>query len=221
MADEPLPKPPAAPPAAQPAQPDAPDQPDQPDRRSALSRLAIAAGGVIGVAALAGPAGVALSPLVRNDPGDAGEGWMRVDAVSRFKVGAPPARVVLRRDVRDQWLVRRGDTLGAVLVERLSDKDFRVLSSVCPHLGCSVVWQEDKTRWLCPCHKSAFTREGEIIEGGGTPNPSPRALDPLDWRVTDGALEVRWVRFKTGIPERVPMTASAADRCAHHEHEEA
>lgn len=197
-----------------------PDAPTQPDRRSALSRLAIAAGGVIGAAALAGPAGVALSPLVRNDKGDAGEGWMRIDAVSRFKVGGAPARVVLRRDVRDQWLVRRGDTLGAVLVERLTDNDFRVLSSVCPHLGCSVVWQEDKTRWLCPCHKSAFTREGGIIEGDGPPNPSPRALDPLEWRIADGQLEVHWVRFKTGIPERVPMTA-AADRCAHHDHEEA
>jgi len=62
---------------------------------------------------------------------------MRVDGVARFVVGAPPARVVLRMDVRDQWLVRRGETLGAVLVERLAEQDFRVLSSVCPHLGCS------------------------------------------------------------------------------------
>lgn len=179
------------------------------DRRTALGRIALACGCALGAAALTGPAGVALSPLVRPAEASGGvshDGWMRVDGVARFVVGAPPARVVLRMDVRDQWLVRRGETLGAVLVERLAEHDFRVLSAVCPHLGCSVVWQEERANWFCPCHKSAFARDGALVPAqSGPPNPSPRALDPLEWRIADAQLEVRWVRFQTGVSERIPL----------------
>ncbi len=195
------------------------DHPPSNSRRFALGRIALATGGVVCAAAAVGPLGVALSPLVRPDGVGSSDGWLRVDTVQRFAVGAPPARVVLRRDVRDQWLVRRGETIGAVLVERVADTDFRVLSSVCPHLGCSVVWQADAApqpaaaapggRWLCPCHKSTFARDGGLIPSeSGPPNPSPRPLDPLEWRIADANLEVRWVRFQTGIAERVPVGGS-------------
>jgi len=187
------------------------------DRRTALGRIALAAGCALGAAALVGPAGVALSPLLRpaEPSGAASDGWMRVALLSRFVVGALPARVVLRKDVRDQWLVRRGETLGAVLVERLAERDFRVLSSVCPHLGCTVVWQEGQAgaepvgQWFCPCHKSAFARDGALVPAqSGPPNPSPRALDPLDWRIAGAQLEVRWVRFQTGVSERIAVGRS-------------
>ncbi len=195
------------------------DHPASDGRRMALGRIALATGGVVCAAAAVGPLGVAISPLVRADGVSSSDGWLRVDAVQRFAVGAPPARVVLRRDVRDQWLVRRGETIGAVLIERLADNDFRVLSSVCPHLGCSVVWQADAPqaaeppatagRWLCPCHKSTFARDGGLIPSdSGPPNPSPRPLDTLEWRIAEANLEVRWVRFQTGIAERVPVGGS-------------
>ena len=186
--------------------------PGETDRRAALGRIALAAGCALGAAAMVGPAGVALSPLLRPaEPSGAAtsDGWMRVDNITRFVVGAPPARIVLRMDVRDQWLVRRGETLGAVLVERLSERDFRVLSSVCPHLGCSVVWQAERANWFCPCHKSAFARDGALVPAtSGPANPSPRALDPLEWRVAGAQLEVRWVRFQTGVSERIPLAAA-------------
>ena len=35
-----------------------------------------------------------------------------------------------------------------------------------------------------------------------------RPLDPLEWRIADANLEVRWVRFQTGIAERVPVGGS-------------
>jgi Rieske Fe-S protein len=181
------------------------DTPAEPARRDALAKVALACGGVLGAAVLIGPAGVALTPLIRPERDDAdarpGDDWLVVDSAQRFVVGAPPARVVVRRDVRDQWLMRRGETLGAVLVDRLSEGEFHVLSATCPHLGCSVVWAD--SQWRCPCHKSAFARDGALVPNpSGPPNPSPRALDPLEWRVHDGRLEVRWVRFQTGISER-------------------
>lgn len=196
----------------EPAAAASPVPPADAGRREVLGRIALVAGAAIGAASLLGPAGVALSPLVRPADGASTGAWQRLDSVSRFAIGAPPVRVVLRRDVRDQWLLRRGDTLGAVLVERLAEADFRVLSSVCPHLGCAVVWNEQGGQWRCPCHKSAFARDGALVPAtSGPPNPSPRALDPLEWRIAGDALEVRWVRFKTGISDRVPLGATTSD----------
>ncbi|MHC4470265.1 MAG: QcrA and Rieske domain-containing protein [Planctomycetota bacterium] len=42
---------------------------------------------------------------------------------------------------------------------------FRVLSDVCPHLGCRVHWQREENRFLCPCHMGIFDAEGRAISG--------------------------------------------------------
>jgi len=79
---------------------------------------------------------------------------------------------------------------------------FRVLSGVCPHLGCAVSWQAgDAPGWLCPCHASTFGEDGALVPG--RENPSPRGLDPLPWRLAaGGGVEVQWIRFAIGTPER-------------------
>ncbi len=45
----------------------------------------------------------------------------------------------------------------------------RVVSAECTHLGCILDSTEDG--FLCPCHGSAFTREGKVRFG-----PAPRSL---------------------------------------------
>ena len=34
-------------------------------------------------------------------------------------------------------------------------------------------------------------------------HPSPRPMDPLEVRVRDGSVEVRWVRYRLGVAQRV------------------
>lgn len=47
------------------------------------------------------------------------------------------------------------------------DHDDRVvlLSSTCPHTGCTVQWNAGEHTWDCPCHGSRFTVQGDVIEG--------------------------------------------------------
>jgi len=45
----------------------------------------------------------------------------------------------------------------------------------CPHLGCPVVWSEDRGRFECPCHRAAFeARTGLPVTG-----PARRGLTPI------------------------------------------
>ena len=131
--------------------------------------------------------------------------WRLVGRVANFKEGDEPKRVMLQSDVEDGWSVRRDTPLGPVLVRRIEHENFQVFSGICPHLGCSVGVDKGKNRFMCPCHKSAFSPDGERLELEGASNPSPRGLDPLAWRVVDGQLEVEWVRYETGTPDRLPL----------------
>lgn len=51
-----------------------------------------------------------------------------------------------------------------VLVKR-TKKDIKAFSSVCPHLGCKVHWEEEKNRFFCPCHGGAFNNDGVATKG--------------------------------------------------------
>jgi cytochrome b6-f complex iron-sulfur subunit len=46
------------------------------------------------------------------------------------------------------------------------------LHGSCPHLGCAPRWLSSERKFICPCHGSTFTIEGERLQG-----PASRALE--------------------------------------------
>ena len=64
------------------------------------------------------------------------------------------------------------DRINKLFIVRESDGGFLALSLICPHLGCSVLWDETKKQFDCPCHSSAFDKYGVVIN-----SPAPRPLD--------------------------------------------
>jgi len=74
-------------------------------------------------------------------------------------------------------------------------RQFRIVSSVCPHSGC-LVRQRD-AGFVCLCHESFFGEEGEAVKG-----PAPRGLDELEWKVEKGHLKVKYQRFRSGLSEK-------------------
>jgi cytochrome b6-f complex iron-sulfur subunit len=63
---------------------------------------------------------------------------------------------------------------------------FYAMSAVCTHLGCLSVWKPEAGVIACPCHGSAFQRDGKVIAG-----PAPRPLQWLKMWVNDeGSLMV-------------------------------
>ena len=120
-------------------------------------------------------------------------------------ISCPPDQwqlVTLQLVHRDGWEeVRTGH---GVWVRRPKDPGGRieVLSSICPHLGCPLNWHPDQAEFVCPCHGGVFTATGRYRAG-----PPPRSMDPLEYRVDDGRLLIRWQDFKVGVAARIPVRA--------------
>jgi len=74
---------------------------------------------------------------------------------------------------------------GKFYLVRLKDGGFIALSLKCTHLGCSVLWDEKKSQFNCPCHASSFDMYGNVIDP-----PAPRALDMYPVVVEEGQLLV-------------------------------
>ncbi len=57
---------------------------------------------------------------------------------------------------------------------RTPDGEYRALTAVCTHLGCTVQYRNaDRTIW-CACHNGLYDLEGRNVSG-----PPPRPLEPF------------------------------------------
>ena len=74
---------------------------------------------------------------------------------------------------------------GRFYLARQQDGGFIALSLRCTHLGCSVSWEEEKKRFICPCHSSAFDINGDVLNP-----PAPRALDYYPVMIENGMVKV-------------------------------
>ncbi len=43
-----------------------------------------------------------------------------------------------------------------------------IVYTTCPHMGCSLLFNEKEKTWDCPCHSSRYTIDGECIKGPST-----------------------------------------------------
>lgn len=121
--------------------------------------------------------------------------WTEVGDASEFEKIDKPVMKTIQLTQRDGW--REVVSQQPVFVSRSTDGHFQVLSPICPHLGCSVSWHEDKDKFICPCHGGQFSADGGRISG-----PPPRGLDKLDAQVKDGKLEVEFQYFRSNVPDR-------------------
>lgn len=67
----------------------------------------------------------------------------------------------------------------------LADGSFLALSRTCTHLGCSIPWDAAKNQFVCPCHGSTFSLDGEVLTA-----PAPRPLDYYPVRIENGIVKV-------------------------------
>ena len=174
-------------------------EPGSAPRRGFLAGIgAVAAAGLALLAPLWSGVRVALDPLGRSG-GEA-------DLIPVAKLAAIPDdgiphkfRVVTDRV--DAWNTHRQLPVGAVYLRRTGDS-VEALNVVCPHAGCFVNVAADRSRFVCPCHKSSFDLSGAVNDPA---SPSPRNMDTLDVEVRGDDVWVRFQNFLPGRAEKEPV----------------
>jgi menaquinol-cytochrome c reductase iron-sulfur subunit len=124
--------------------------------------------------------------------------WSDVGPVEELASLTEPTAKSITMERRDAWQTTSSQT--AVYVLPSKDGQFRILSPVCPHLGCSVRWVGDQEKFICPCHSGSFTADGERIAG-----PPPRSMDALESKVEGGVLKVRYQYYRQLVPNKEVM----------------
>ena len=186
-------------------------EPDSPPRRTFFVRLAAGViGALVGLFPFAVGFGVLTDPLRRKTrvAGDAGGAELvRIGPLDLLPADGIPRQFPLSADVVDAWTRTPAQRVGTVFLCRTDGEkgpQVTALSSICPHLGCAVDFIAKEAHYACPCHASAFAKDGAKLFG-----PSLRGLDPLAVKILDtGEGPEIWVdyeRYRTGIAERVPV----------------
>ena len=164
----------------------------EPSRRSYLGWLAglctAAAGAALSVPLIR----FALYPLrVRTTEVQ----WSDIAAVSDFTSITDPVQRIISVAQIDGWRKILSDKV--VYISKAASGELEVLSSICPHLGCSVQWRASKREFECPCHSASFRPDGSKIGG-----PTPRGMDTLQTQTQDGRLLVRYQYFRQLVPTK-------------------
>jgi len=81
-------------------------------------------------------------------------------------------------------------TNGRFYIVRLGDGGFLAVYHRCTHLGCTVPWDANQQKFVCPCHSSEFDMQGTVKNP-----PAPRPLDLFTVSIVNGNVQV-----DTGTP---------------------
>jgi menaquinol-cytochrome c reductase iron-sulfur subunit len=162
------------------------------NRRSFLGAL-VGVGSVFAGVLLSVPlVRFALFPLLR-----------RTTEVKRSSVGelrefsslTQPVMRTIQIEQVDGWRKAISEKAVYVTIDRQGQP--RILTSVCPHLGCTVPWNKERNQFVCPCHGATFAADGTRVSG-----PSLRGMDTLETSVEDGHLQVRFQYFRQLVSDK-------------------
>ncbi len=165
------------------------------ERRSFLRTLFVIVGGLVSATLAIPLVRFVTFPLrVREDE----TSWSDVGKIDEFVSLAEPVARTIDVQRTDGW--RSSTAQDGVYVVPVGSGKLKVLSSVCPHLGCAVRWIDKKDRFICPCHGGTFTRTGAYVSG-----PPLRAMDELESKIENGVLKVRLQHFRQLAATKEPV----------------
>ncbi|HEX9839767.1 MAG TPA: ubiquinol-cytochrome c reductase iron-sulfur subunit [Anaerolineales bacterium] len=159
---------------------------DELNRRDFIKVTIAGIGGLIG--ALIGIPSLAyrLSPALQARAED--DALISLGPLENYPIGIP-TRFEFTRTKVNAW--ERTATNYGLYAVRKSDREVRVFSDVCTHLGCRVSWHPDIEHYVSPCHDGPFDIMGKNISG-----PPPRPLDEFATKIENGNLFVALPPFK-------------------------
>ena len=118
-----------------------------------------------------------------------------VGSLTEFTSLSEPALRTIQIEQVDGW--RKTISEKVVYVTKDDRGEMCVLSSICPHLGCTVPWVAEQSEFVCPCHGATYSSNGKRLGG-----PSLRGMDTLESTVQGGKLMVRFQYFRQLVADK-------------------
>jgi Rieske Fe-S protein len=180
-----------------------------PGRRSFLKWATHGLGALFG--ALLGFPAVAYLIDARNRPAPTGD-FKTVARLRDLEIGIPK-QVIIHDTRRDAWALHPSDVVGRVWLIRRDQDQIDAFTTICPHLGCSINFQDGQDpkdrRFACPCHGGTFQLSGERVteQQLGRSNPAPRGMDRVETRLDPANpeyLQVKYQNFIQGKEMAIP-----------------
>jgi menaquinol-cytochrome c reductase iron-sulfur subunit len=117
-------------------------------------------------------------------------GWVDAGDISQLTFGSP-AEMSFQESRIDGWRVVTEKKTAWVV--KYADNKIVAFGPQCTHLGCAYHWDTPKKQFVCPCHNSFFSIEGQVLAG-----PAPRPLDQYATRIQNNRLQVGALKVSTG-----------------------
>jgi menaquinol-cytochrome c reductase iron-sulfur subunit len=121
--------------------------------------------------------------------------WKEVGNIREFASVTAPVKKLVKIEQRDGW--RKVISDRPLYVCKDTSGKLCALSAVCPHLGCTLAWHDEKSNFVCPCHNGRFTAEGKLAGG-----PPPRSMDTLELKLDGEMLLVRYKNFRQLVSDK-------------------
>jgi menaquinol-cytochrome c reductase iron-sulfur subunit len=115
--------------------------------------------------------------------------------VTDFSSLSEPVMKKIQIEQTDGW--RKAVSEKAVYITKDQQGKLCVLSSICPHLGCTVPWNSKKKQFVCPCHAGTYAADGSRVSG-----PALRGMDSLEASEQDGQLFARFQYFRQLVADK-------------------
>ncbi len=164
------------------------------------------------VGAILGIPAIAYLIDARNRPARV-SGMRKVEGIKISELTTDmPKQGVIRHVRQDAWTYHPNDVIGRVWVVKhgKGERDLRVFTTICPHLGCSI--NTGDQGFACPCHGATFRLNGERVDPSS--NPSKRGMDSLEFELAADPtnpdpnnrdlLLVEYVNYQQSEKEKIP-----------------
>ena len=92
--------------------------------------------------------------------------FLRISPLDAIPADGVPRAFPVISDIADAWTHAANQRVGMIFLEHTKTggkSNVVAFNAACPHLGCFVDFNAADGNFECPCHKSAFAKDGRQV----------------------------------------------------------
>ncbi|MDJ0508088.1 MAG: ubiquinol-cytochrome c reductase iron-sulfur subunit [Crocosphaera sp.] len=110
----------------------------------------------------------------------------RIRQVKTCRVGFHPPFTKRRLSPSRLFLVGSSQEKALIISDPTDEGQLIAVNPICSHAGCTVAWDSEKQLFICPCHDSQFSSDGQVAGG-----PATKALASYEVKLEGDAILVK------------------------------